>query len=168
MMGFNPRTTKMLVEEEGELKMYWTVLLSQRLIIMQKHVPVSILKTTNLFSTTVIWDPTGWHTRRCRENLEGYCWFGALIHQATWLRFPLSEATITWWPHCNSSQLGVHNTQNTIRTWKCTKEKRIGYIFSQFFTLVEFLYSKLGKELKSYWHWVWHCLCSSTVLHLSR
>lgn len=59
MTGFNPRTTKMLVEKEGELKMYWTVLLSQRLIIMQKHVPVSILKTTNLFSTAVIWDPTG-------------------------------------------------------------------------------------------------------------
>jgi hypothetical protein len=39
------------------------------------------------------------------------------------------QATITWWPQYNLSQLEMYNIQSTIKHWKHTKEKRIGYIF---------------------------------------
>lgn len=86
---------------------------------MQTCVLISILKTTNLFSTVVIWHPTGWHMRISAD-------FGRLL-LVWWLdspkllvNFHCLKLSMTWLPQYSSSQLGSHVEDN--KDLKSTKK----------------------------------------------
>lgn len=125
---------------KGRLKMYYTVLSSQIVIIMQNYTWISIFKTANLFLAAVIWYLIEYRGRIAKEAWRGYCW-----------REVLANTFIIW--SCNNmvatgylNTAGNHNINNSRRILKHNKEERTESSLEVLLTFVGLLYSKIERN----------------------